>query len=53
MMTSARYRAAAGSALHPDVAALTPAELTAVVQKYCVVCHNDAMLTGNLSPNPG
>ena len=29
--------------------ALTPAELTKVVQKYCVVCHNDQMLTGNLS----
>ena len=23
--------------------------LTAVVQQYCVVCHNDALLTGNLS----
>ena len=23
--------------------------LTAVVQRYCVVCHNDALLTGNLS----
>ncbi|SVB27562.1 uncharacterized protein METZ01_LOCUS180416, partial [marine metagenome] len=23
--------------------------LTQVVQRYCVVCHNDAMLTGNLS----
>jgi hypothetical protein len=34
---------------HADVAALTPAELTAVVQKYCVVCHNDQLLTGNLS----
>src|SRR5688572_5702780 len=29
--------------------ALTPAELTKVVQQYCVVCHNDQMLTGNLS----
>src|SRR5688572_22493944 len=34
---------------HPALADLTPAELTAVVQKYCVVCHNDRMLTGNLS----
>src|SRR5687767_12405418 len=31
------------------VPALTPAELTKVVQQYCVVCHNDRMLTGNLS----
>jgi cytochrome c5 len=29
--------------------ALTPVELTKVVQQYCVVCHNDQMLTGNLS----
>ena len=26
-----------------------PATLTAVVQRYCQVCHNDALLTGNLS----
>src|SRR5262245_60595710 len=32
----------------PD-AALTPPELTAVVQKYCVVCHNDQLLTANLT----
>src|SRR5438067_6208490 len=29
--------------------ALTPDELTAVVQHYCVVCHNDRLLTGNMS----
>jgi len=28
---------------------VAPATLTEVVQQYCVVCHNDAMLTGNLS----
>src|SRR5687767_14375549 len=30
-------------------ATLTAAELTAAVQRYCVVCHNDQLLTGNLS----
>jgi hypothetical protein len=29
--------------------ALTAAELTATVTRYCVVCHNDQLLTGNLS----
>ena len=29
--------------------AVTPATLTEVVQRYCLVCHNDALLTGNLS----
>lgn len=28
---------------------LTPQELTAVIRRYCQVCHNDALLTGNLS----
>ena len=28
---------------------LSPEELNGVVQKYCVVCHNDVMLTGNLT----
>ncbi|MSR07885.1 MAG: DUF1592 domain-containing protein, partial [Gemmatimonadetes bacterium] len=28
---------------------LSGAELTAVVQKYCQVCHNDQLLTGNMS----
>ena len=27
----------------------TPEELTVMVQRYCMACHNDAMLTGNLS----
>ncbi|MSR36428.1 MAG: DUF1592 domain-containing protein, partial [Gemmatimonadetes bacterium] len=26
---------------------IAPEDLTKVVQRYCVVCHNDAMLTGN------
>ena len=30
----------------PSVA---PATLTEVVQRYCVVCHNDQLLTGNMS----
>src|SRR4051812_48960859 len=29
--------------------ALTPTELTGIVQHYCVVCHNDMLLTGNMS----
>ena len=28
---------------------VSPATLTEVVQQYCVVCHNDALLTGNMS----
>jgi hypothetical protein len=28
---------------------ITPSELTAVVQRYCVVCHNDQLRTGNVS----
>ncbi len=28
---------------------LPPATLTQVVQQYCVVCHNDALMTGNVS----
>ena len=28
---------------------ISPDELTAVVRQYCVVCHNDVMLTGNLT----
>jgi hypothetical protein len=28
---------------------VSPAALTEVVQRYCVVCHNDALMTGNLS----
>ena len=37
---------APASASAPDLAAAT---LTEVVQRYCLVCHNDALLTGNLS----
>ena len=29
--------------------AVSSEDLTAVVRRYCVVCHNDGMLTGNLS----
>ena len=32
-----------------EAADLTPEELTAVVRRYCQVCHNNVMLTGNLS----
>ncbi len=35
-----------GHAARADVA---PEDLTLVVRAYCVVCHNDGMLTGNLS----
>ncbi len=34
---------------HPILPAPPPPALTDVVQRYCVVCHNDALLTGNLS----
>ena len=39
------------AAFHPNtqLAPLTLAELTAVVERYCGVCHNDRLLTGNLS----
>jgi cytochrome c5 len=30
-------------------AAITPEDLTKVVQKTCVVCHNDQLMTGNVS----
>ncbi len=33
----------------PDHASLDHAALTGVVQRYCRTCHNDRMLTGNLS----
>ena len=36
----------ASTAVAPDIA---PEDLTAVVQRYCQVCHNDQLLTGNLS----
>jgi hypothetical protein len=32
-----------------DAAAISPEELTAVVRKTCVVCHNDQLMTGNIS----
>ena len=32
-----------------DVVAVPSEELTSVVQRYCVVCHNEQLLTGNLS----
>ncbi len=42
--------ASAPPAVHATLPpALTQAELTAVVQKYCQVCHNDQLLTGNMS----
>ena len=43
---------AASAAIPPEPASspsVTPATLTEVVQQYCVVCHNDALLTGNVS----
>src|SRR5688500_3504010 len=50
----------AGSVSDPEVAVyaaahvatppvLSDATLTEVVQRYCVVCHNDPMMTGNVS----
>ncbi len=36
-------------AAHAGTAAPSPQELTGVVQQYCVVCHNDRRLRGNLS----
>src|SRR5688572_24833459 len=33
----------------PPAAPLNPATLDEVVRQYCVVCHNDQLLTGNLS----
>ena len=32
-----------------DAHAIAPEDLTQVVQRYCVVCHSDALLTGDLS----
>ena len=43
---------AASAAISPESASspsVSPATLTEVVQQYCVVCHNDALLTGNMS----
>ena len=36
-------------AAHALVPAISPKELTAVVQRTCVVCHNDQLMTGNLT----
>ena len=36
----------ASTAVAPDI---EPEDLAAVVQRYCMVCHNDQMRTGNLS----
>jgi hypothetical protein len=41
-------RLAAGSALHPS-SDISDADLTAVVQRTCVACHNDAALTAGLT----
>jgi hypothetical protein len=35
--------------LSTSAASLTPEDLTAVVRQYCVVCHSDQLLTGNLT----
>ena len=41
---------AASAAISPEAeSSLAPATLTEIVQQYCVVCHNDALLTGNTS----
>jgi hypothetical protein len=48
--TELAYTAAtAAPATAPTHADVTPEELTAVVQRYCVVCHNDQLRTGNVS----
>jgi hypothetical protein len=40
----------AGAAVNARTAGpIAPEDLTPVVQQYCVVCHNDASMTGNLS----
>ena len=44
------YAAAPRVPVAPTAApSVAPATLTEVVQRYCVVCHNDQLLTGNLS----
>lgn len=42
-------RALSPAALPSAPAAVAPATLTEVVQRYCVTCHNDQLLTGNVS----
>ena len=39
----------AGETLPPDASEINAEDLTAVVQTYCQVCHNDQLMTGNLS----
>jgi hypothetical protein len=46
---SVDVRSATVAAPLPAPPALTPPDLTRVVQQYCVACHNDQLLTGNLS----
>ena len=43
------YASAAPAPAASPVPSLAAADLTDVVQRYCVVCHNDALLTGNVS----
>jgi hypothetical protein len=46
--TGAVFTASAAISPEPTPSpAIAPATLTEVVQRYCVVCHNDALLTGN------
>jgi hypothetical protein len=40
---------AAEASAHPSSPPVARETLTQVVQRYCVVCHNQTMLTGNLS----
>ena len=49
LMAAEPVHAAAHPGAPATAADLTPEELTGVVRKYCVVCHNDQLLTGNLS----
>ena len=37
------------TAVHGATPDVPPEELTELIQRYCVACHNDFMLTGNLS----
>src|SRR5688572_16050607 len=41
--------AAPAKTLAAPAPAVSPQALTGVVQRYCQVCHNDQLLTGNLS----
>ena len=46
---SSREAGPAPIAVAASAPVLSPADLNATVQQYCVVCHNDRLLTGNLS----